>query len=160
MGTMAPRNAAAPSASPSFNVPFLTHGKTASLAAFKGQPIMLWQVATWCKSCAVGLQALARHEALIDGSRVKVVVLRDYKDAGYPGETMHKFTLAQAPTLLHDSHFVIGKDTKALFDVYNPHHYVDVYYLIKPDGHVAAVSSNPAITFNKIKRFVAADGHA
>lgn len=154
-GTMAPMNAPAPS-EPAGDAPFLAHGKQVNLQSFKGQPIMLWQVATWCGSCAVGLQTMAQKRAMIDASNLKVIVLRDYKNGGYPGEDMEKFVAANAPALLHDSHFIIGEDTEALFKLYNPHHYVDVYHLIGPDGHIAVISSAPSVTFDKIEKFIKA----
>jgi hypothetical protein len=157
-GTMAPMNAPSASNERAADAPFLAHGKTMNLRSFKGQPIMLWQVATWCGSCAVGLQTLAQHQALIDASSLKIIVLRDYKNGGYPGDDMEKFVVANAPALLHDPHFIIGEDTEALFNLYNPHHYIDVYHLIEPNGHIAVISSAPSATFDKIEQFIKAKG--
>jgi hypothetical protein len=154
--SMAPMNAPVPSQARAGDAPFLVHGKRTNLQSFKGQPIMLWQVATWCKSCAVGLQTMAQNQALIDASNLKIVVLRDYKNGGYPGDDMEKFVAANAPTLLHDPHFIIGEDTEELFNLYNPNHYIDVYHLIGSDGHVAAISSAPSVTFDKIEQFIKA----
>lgn len=154
---MAPRNGPAPHASAA-NAAFLSHGKR--LALYQGttaQPVMLWQVATWCGSCKVGLQALVQHQALIDASDLKVIILQDYRNGGYPGEDMEKFMAQNAPTLLHDSHFIIGDDTAALYKTYNPRHFVDVYYLITPSKRISVESSNPAITFAKIQRFIQAE---
>lgn len=156
--SMAPMNAPVPSQAHADDAPFLVHGKKMNLQSFKGQPIMLWQVATWCKSCAVGLQTMAQNQALIDASNLKVIVLRDYKNGGYPGDDMEKFVAANAPALLHDSHFIIGEDTEELFNRYNAHHYIDVYHLIEPDGHIAAISSAPSVTFDKIEQFIKAKG--
>lgn len=157
-GTMAPMNIRAPAGERAAEAPFLAHRRTLNLRAFKGQPVMLWQVATWCASCAVGLQTLAQHQALIDASNLEVIVLRDYQNGGYPGEDMEKFTVENAPALLHDSHFIIGEDTQALFNLYNPRHYVDIYYLIEPNGHIALTSSAPSMTFGKIEQFIKKEG--
>lgn len=138
--------------------PFLVHGSTMHLQSFEGQPVMLWQVATWCPSCAVGLQTLAQHQALIDASKLKVIILRDYQNGGYPGEDMEKFVAANAPALLHDSHFLIGEDTAALFKRYNPHHYVDIYYLIEPNGRIALTASAPSMSFDQIEQFIRKSG--
>lgn len=151
-GTMAPTNA--PLGERADAAPFLVHGKTMNLQSLKGQPVMLWQVATWCGSCAVGLQTLAQKRSLIDASDLKVIILRDYQDGGYPGTSMEEFTAENAPALLRDSHFIIGEDTQALFKLYNPHRYVDVYYLIDAKGHVALTSSAPSMTFAKIEQFI------
>src|SRR5579883_3282913 len=131
-GEMAPMNAPAPTNEYAADAPFLANGKTMNLQAFKGQPIMLWQVATWCKSCAAGLKTMA--------------------------ENLEKFVAANAPALLHDPHFIIGEDTEELFRRYNPHHYVDVYHLIGSNGQIVAISSVPSATFEKIKQFIKAEG--
>lgn len=157
-GTMAPMNA--PAHERAAAEPFLVHGKTMNLQSFKGQPVMLWQVATWCPSCAVGLQTLAQNQALIDASKLKVIILRDYQNGGYPGEDMEKFVAANAPALLHDSHFLIGEDTETLFKRYNPHHFVDVYYLIEPNGQVALTASAPSMSFDKIEQFIRKGGQS
>jgi len=150
----------APTAKPAKTIaadaPFLVHGDKTYLRSYKGQPIMLWQVATWCPSCRAGLQTLAQHKSLIDASHLKIIVLRDYQNGGYSGPDMATFVAQSAPTLLHDPHFVYGEDTEALFKLYNPHHYVDVYHLIGPDGDIALISSAPSATFDKIERFIKA----
>jgi thiol-disulfide isomerase/thioredoxin len=154
-GKMGPMNAPAPPASRlAADAPFLVHGDKVFLQSFKGQPIMVWQVTTWCPSCRAGLATMAQHKSLIDASNLKVIVLRDYKNGGYPGEDMEKFVAEAAPTLLHDPHFVFGEDTETLFKLYNPHHYIDVYQLIAPDGRIAVISSTPSATFGKIEQFI------
>jgi hypothetical protein len=155
-GAMAPTNA--PSGERAAAAPFLVQGKTMNLQSFKGQPVMLWQVATWCPSCAIGLQTLAQHQALIDASKLKVIILRDYQNGGYPGMDMEKFVAANAPALLHDSHFLIGEDTQALYKLYNPRHFIDVYYLIEPNGQVALTASAPSMSFDKIEQFIRKGG--
>jgi len=157
-GEMAPLNAPAPANASAVDAPFLVHGKTMNLQSFKGQPIMLWQVATWCKSCAAGLKTMAENLDLIHASNLKIIILRDYQNGGYPGEEMEKFVAANAPELLHDPHFIIGEDTEELFQRYNPHHYVDVYHLIGSDGRIVAISSAPSATFDKIAQFIKAEG--
>lgn len=159
-GTMAPMNGAAPANARAVDAPLLVAGKTVPLATFKGQPVMVWQVATWCGSCAVGLKTMAQNLALIDASHLKIIILRDYQNGGYPGESMEKFVAANAPALLHDPHIVIGEDTEAFFNQYNPHHYVDVYHLIGANGEIVAVSSAPSMTFDKIKQFITAEGNS
>lgn len=157
-GEMAPMNAPAPTNEYAADAPFLANGKTMNLQAFKGQPIMLWQVATWCKSCAAGLKTMAENLDLIHASNLKIIILRDYQNGGYPGEDMEKFVAANAPALLHDPHIIIGEDTEELFRRYNPHHYVDVYHLIGSNGQIVAISSVPSATFEKIKQFIKAEG--
>jgi thiol-disulfide isomerase/thioredoxin len=153
-GKMGPMSSPPPANQVAANAPFLVRGDKVDLQSFKGQPIMLWQITTWCPSCRAGLVMMAQHKSLIDGSKLKIIVLRDYKNGGYPGDDMKTFVEKAAPTLLQDPHFVFGEDTETLFKLYNPRHYIDVYQLIAPNGHIAVVSSTPSATFDKIEHFI------
>lgn len=153
-GTMGPTNTPAPHNMTAPDAPFGVDGKNVALKTYLGHPLVVWEVTTWCGSCKAGLKILEQHQAEIDKSDVTFLVLRDYKDGGYPGPSMHKFAKQVAPSLLNDPHFIIGSDTKALFDLYNPHHYVDVYQIIAPDGHIAVISSDIPVTFDKIANFI------
>ena len=154
MGKMGPTNAPTPQNMVAPNAPFTVDGKNVELKTYLGHPLVVWQVTTWCPSCKAGLKTFAQHQAEIDNSDITILVLRDYQNGGYPGPSMHQFVEQAASKLLNDPHFVIGDDTKALFDLYNPHKFVDVYQVIAPDGHVAVVSSTPSATFNKIDGFI------
>jgi thiol-disulfide isomerase/thioredoxin len=154
---MGPKDAPSPGDRTAPLVSFISHGKTISLGSYKGHPIMLWQVATWCGSCRAGLRVFAQNQAMIDKTNVRVIVLRNYKNGDYPGIGITKFATLAAPSLTHDPHFVFGDDTKALYTLYNPHHYVDVYDLIGKDRKITTVSSTPSATFGKIKAFIEAD---
>lgn len=156
-GKMGPTNASAPQGEVAPNATFTTvDGKIIALKGYAGHPVVVWQVTTWCPSCKAGLETFAHHESEIDKSDITVLVLRDYQNGGYPGPTMRKFAESVAPKLLHDPHFVFGEDTKALFDLYNPHKFIDVYQVIGADGHIALVSSTPSATFDKIQSFLKA----
>ena len=136
---------------------FMSNGKAIAMTTFKGHPVMLWQVATWCGSCRAGLQIFAENKALVDKSNLIVIVLRDYKNGGYPGISIADFAQQAAPSLMHDPHFVFGDDTQELYTLYNPKHFVDVYDLIGADGKIKTVSSAPSATFNKIRHFMTAE---
>ncbi|MGH7073455.1 MAG: TlpA family protein disulfide reductase [Stellaceae bacterium] len=153
-GKMGPTSAPAPRDTIAPDTQFHVGERLVDLKTYAGHKLMVWQVTTWCPSCRAGLATFADHQSLIDQSDVRVIVLRDYKNGGYPGVGIRKFAEEVAPKLLHDPHFVFGEDTKTLFDSYNPHHYVDVYQLITPDRHIAAASSTPSVTFDKIEAFI------
>lgn len=154
-GTMGPENPPVSSAKMAPNAPFLMQGHRVQLAAYRGQPLMIWEVATWCGSCKAGLKAFVHHDALIDKSNLKIIVLRDYKNGGYPGITIEKFAAQVAPALLKDPHFVFGDATKELATAYNPHHYVDIYQLIDARNQIVTTSSAPSVTFGRIEHFIA-----
>ncbi|WP_287799052.1 redoxin family protein [Acidiphilium sp.] len=152
-GVMGPKNPPASPGKPAPNASFLVQGNKVPLASYGGQPLMIWEVATWCGSCKAGLKAFAHHQALIDKSNLKVLVLRDYKNGGYPGITIRKFAGEVAPSLLKDPHFVFGDATKSLAAAYNPHHYVDIYQLIDAQRHIVTASAAPSVTFKRIEAF-------
>lgn len=150
LDTPAPTDRMAPAAS------FVSKGQTIAIASFKGHRVMLWQVATWCGSCRAGLQMFEAQKALVDKSDIRIIVLRDYKNGGYPGISITAFAKQAAPSLLHDPHFIFGDDTASLFALYNPQHYVDIYNLIDADGRIKVVSGSPSATFAKIQQFMTA----
>ncbi len=156
-GVMGPKSTPKPAGQMAPAASFVSNGQTIDLASFKGHPIMLWQVATWCGSCRAGLRTFAQEKALVDKSDITIIVLRDYKNGGYPGISIKEFAHQTAPGLLHDPHFIFGDDTKALFTLYNPQHYVDVYDLIGGDGMIKAVSSTPSASFDQIRHFITAE---
>lgn len=153
-GVMGPKNTSVRSGQKAVDAPFLSRGHTIRIGTYRGHPLMIWEVATWCGSCRAGLKAFADHQALIDKSDLKILVLRDYKNGGYPGITIRKFAKEVAPRLLGDPHFVFGNATQALATAYNPRHYVDIYQLVTQSGKIAAVSSTPSVTFKRIETFV------
>ena len=137
------------------DAPFTTvNGEVVQLDAYKGHPVIVWQVTTWCPRCDAGLRTFADHQAQIDRSDITVLVLRDYRNGGYPGPGMRDFAKSVAAPLLEDPHFVFGEDTKALFDRYNPRKFVDIYQVITADGRVRLTSSSPSATFGKIEAFL------
>ena len=137
------------------NAPFTTvDGKVVQLDAYKGHQVIVWQVTTWCPSCAAGLRTFAEHQAQVDHSNMTVLVLRDYDNGGYPGPGMREFAKSVAAPLLKDPHFVFGEDTKALFESYNPRKFVDIYQVIAADGRVRLASSSPSVTYGKIEGFL------
>jgi thiol-disulfide isomerase/thioredoxin len=153
-GKMGPTNVPAPQNMVAPNAPFTVDGQSSELKTYMGHPLVVWQVTTWCPSCRAGLETFAQHQAEIDKSDITILVLRDYQNGGYPGPGIRKFAEQVAPKLVNDPHFVFGEDTKALFDLYNPHHFIDVYQVVAPNGHVAVVSSTPSVTFDKIARSI------
>lgn len=156
-GTMGPENPPASSARTAPDAAFRSQGHLVELATYPGHKLMIWEVATWCGSCKAGLKALAHHQALIDKSHLKVIVLRDYKNGGYPGITIEKFAAQVAPTLLKDPHFVFGDATRELATAYDPHHYVDIYQLIDARNQIVTTSAAPSVTFGKIEHFMASN---
>ena len=133
---------------------FMQAGKPVAVKTYDGRKLMIWQVATWCSSCAAGLRILARHRAEIDAADARVLILRAYKNGGYPGIGIKAFARKAAPALLRDPHFIFGDDTKPLFVRTNPLHEVDFYQLVAANGRVVATDSAPSASWSTIAAFL------
>lgn len=135
-------------------VPYTTAGgRTLSTAQFKGHRTMLWLLSTWCGSCAAGLQAMADKAGPLEKSGLRVVILRNYQNGGYPGPAIRKFVDRVAPTLLQQPGWAFGDASPQLDYAYNHKHYPDIYFLIDANGRIQAVDGAPAATMDTILRF-------
>lgn len=127
-------------------------GRTLSTNSFKGRPTMLWLLSTWCGSCAAGLRAMAAKEPELERTGLRVVVLRNYKNGGYPGMSTGDFVkrvLSTPPP----KDWIFGQASRQLDKAYNAKHYPDIYFLIGRDGTVDAVDSAPSATIDRILAF-------
>lgn len=135
-------------------VPYATAGgRTLSTAQLKGHRTMLWLLSTWCGSCAAGLQAMADKADQLEKAGLRVVVLRNYQNGGYPGPDIRSFVDRVAPKLLKEPGWTFGEASPQLDYAYNRKHYPDIYFLIDASGRVQAVDGAPAATMDKILRF-------
>ena len=135
-------------------VPYVTFdGHALSTAQLKGHRAMLWLLSTWCGSCAAGLQAMADQAGKLEKTGLRVVILRNYQNGGYPGPDIRDFVNRVAPKLLKVPGWTLGEASMQLDHAYNRKHYPDIYFLIDADGRVQAVSGAPSATMDKILRF-------
>ena len=134
--------------------PFVTvGGHRRSTAGLQGHRTFLWLLSTWCGSCAAGLKAVAEHAGQLRNDGLRVVILRNYKDDGYPGPGIRAFFARAVPGFRAPSNWTLGQTSKQLDQSYNPRHYPDVYFLIDSGGDVRAVGSAPAATMGRILHF-------
>ncbi|MHB1543051.1 MAG: TlpA disulfide reductase family protein [Gammaproteobacteria bacterium] len=132
---------------------FLTHGQPVSLAAFHGQKVMLWLFSTWCPSCQAGLPLLARDERAFSAHHLRLIILENYQNGGYPGPALHSLMDRYARVAQHASNWTIGRATRGTAAVYNSQSYPDIFYLIRPDGRIVTVSSAPSAHLKTILDF-------
>ncbi|TAM24176.1 MAG: redoxin domain-containing protein [Candidimonas sp.] len=128
-------------------------GRTLSTAQFQGHRTMLWLLSTWCASCAAGLQAMADKADPLEKAGLRVVILRNYQNGGYPGSGIRSFVNRVAPTLLKEPGWTFGDAPPQLDYAYNHKHYPDIYFLIDANGRIQTVDGAPAATMDKILRF-------
>lgn len=148
LSAYASRSAQAPAAP--FNT---TSGQTLSTASLTGRPTLLWLMSTWCGSCAAGLQTLAQHAKGLQKAGLRVVVLRNYHNDGYPGMRIAAFTRKVLPHFKPPKNWILGQASRQLGQGYNAKHYPDVYFLIDAKGRIRAVDSAPSATFPRILAF-------
>lgn len=126
-------------------------GKTHTLAEYKGQKVMLWLFATWCPSCKAGMQALQANKGAL--GNLKIISVKTYGNAGYPGPTVKTFIESVSPKLLTEPAMAWGSLSEKATSVYNPKNYPDIYYLIDKNGIIRAISGSPSATLSTITQF-------
>ncbi len=132
---------------------FRSGTRVLNLRAWRGRKVLLWIFSTWCPSCRVGLRVLARKEPELRADRLNLVVLENHDDGGYGGPTLGTTVARYAPGLAAAPNWTFGHARRAFAGVYNPRSYPDIFYLIRPDGTIARVSSAPGAHLGAILRF-------
>lgn len=125
-------------------------GKTETLAAFRGRPLLVWLVTTWCPSCQAGTKTMAQHIAALAGDGVRVLEIENYHDFGQPGPSVSTFAKALAGSAFGNPDWTFGEASAALTHTYNPKAYLDIYYLIDAKGKISYVNSSPSSTMPQL----------
>lgn len=146
-------NNALAAASPAPDASYTVNGRMHTTAALRGRPTMLWLLSTWCGSCAAGVHALAVHADVLEQSGLQVVILRNYKNDGYPGPDIRAFVNRIAPGSAPGTDWSLGEASQELEKAYNPRGYPDIYFLMDAAGRIRVVSGAPGATMDKILRF-------
>lgn len=138
---------------PAFTFALLGSGSM-STAQLRGHAYVLWLMATWCSSCQGGTQAMAKHIAELDSRGVRVVQLEVANDLGYPGPPLGAFHAAVG-SAGNAPNWYWGQASPEQTNVLDPGGYPDIYYLVNPNGTIAAVNGAPAATWHEIDTFAA-----
>jgi len=125
-------------------------GRTETIASLRGHKTLLWFVATWCPSCQAGTQAVAGQAARLRAAGVQVVEVEDHADLGQPGPGIAAFGRQFAGAAYRDPDWTFGTASRALTGAYNPHGYLDVYFLLGSSGKVAYINAAPASTMSQL----------
>lgn len=125
-------------------------GATHKISSLRGQPTLVWFVATWCPSCQAGTQAMAAKMAAFSRMYVRVIELEDYADFGQPGPSMAAFGPRFAGAASHSPDWVFGTASRALTQAYNPKGYLDIYYLLNSSGRITYINSSPGSTMSQL----------
>ncbi len=129
------------------NEPFtFANGTQSNVSAYRGHEIVLWFVATWCSGCAQGNEVLNSSYSVLDRKGVKVIELELYKDLGYSGENIESFVESFAPQAYSSNEIIPAYASYNMTLVYDRQGYLDIYYLISPDGKIIYINSPMATT--------------
>lgn len=128
-------------------------GTTASVAALRGRPAMVWFVAGGCASCAASIPAVAAHLRAIRSAGVRVLTLGLFGDFA-PGAKgvaeLLSFGRAAADGPVPRPGWDWGMASAALSLAYDPSGTPDVYVLIGAHGHLRYRNSVPVSTMSAL----------
>ena len=130
---------------------FLSNGSYANLSAYKGHTVVLWFVATWCPSCAQGNEVINQNYEFFKKRGIKLVELELYKDLGYRGQPIIGFVNSYAPSAYSNGTIIPALAGYNMTAAYDPKGYLDIYYLISPNGTILYISGSPESTLSQLE---------
>ena len=135
----------------------LANGSTESLNNYKGEPLILWFVATWCSSCAQGNTAVANNLAFFKEHNVKILELEQYNDLGSPGMPISQFISEYGN---NNTYVTGGVASYNMTIAYNtpPTFQLDIYYLISPSGKILYVGEGIATGIGNLETAISKNG--
>ncbi|MGC8479423.1 MAG: redoxin domain-containing protein [Candidatus Micrarchaeia archaeon] len=138
------------------NIPItLTNGTSITLGDLRGKPVVLWLVTTWCSSCQEGEHILTSggYYSAIRSKGANIIIIELYNDLGQPGPSIQSFADqygngTQNPGLLYGI-----SNLNATYS-YDPKGYLEIYYIINPNGTIAASGAPLSTNLNGIVQSV------
>jgi thiol-disulfide isomerase/thioredoxin len=131
-------------------------GKLTRLASLRGTPTLVWFVATWCSSCQAGTQTIAQNITRLSSRHVRVVELELAGDLGQPGPTIVSFGQQFAGHEYSNPDWIWGVASSQMTQTYDPHAYLDIYYLLNAQGKIVYVNGSPSSTMGSLLQAVGA----
>jgi thiol-disulfide isomerase/thioredoxin len=125
-------------------------GKTETVASLRGKPTLLWLMTTWCSSCQASTHTLAQNLSRLEADGVRVVEVENFDDLGQSGPPLGEFAKVLAGSERTSRDWTFAEASPGLTHTYNPHSYLDIYYLLNAQGQVVYVNSTPASTMPQI----------
>jgi thiol-disulfide isomerase/thioredoxin len=130
---------------------YLTNGTTTSLSSFRGRTVLLWMVATWCPGCQETAPIVAsQYYSQLRGEGVTILTVEDYNDLGYPGPTVGQFASRYIGDGSNYPGWLFAGTSQSATFAYNPQADLDLWYLISPEGSVAAGGVNLGTSLQEV----------
>jgi len=118
---------------PDFRIDLL-NGSSTNLGSFRGHAVLLWFVTTWCSSCQLGAQELSSsYYKTLNSKGIVILTVELYNNLGQPGPSLGQFA-TQYGSGPGNRGWYYGTATQGVTFTYDPNAYLDVYYVIGPDG--------------------------
>ncbi len=129
----------------------LLNGTTENINNYKGRTILLWLMTTWCSSCAQSTAVIANNMTFFKNHNVTVFEIENYEDLEQSGLAIGPFINDYAHNSTGAKEINGGLSSKGLTFTYNPKGYLDIYYLIAPNGTIYYINGSPVVTINDLK---------
>ncbi|EQD36222.1 alkyl hydroperoxide reductase/ Thiol specific antioxidant/ Mal allergen, partial [mine drainage metagenome] len=113
----------------------------------RGDPLVLWWVATWCSSCTYSTQLFAQsYYSQYHSAGVTLLEIESYNDLGQSGPSLSSF--ASSNGYSGQAGWVFGTGSASGTSSYNPSGYLDYYYAINAQGTIVAEGADLAGSFS------------
>ncbi len=111
------------------------NGTTSRLSSYRGHPVVLWWIATWCTSCQDGTKLFAQnYYSQYHAAGVILLQVESYNNLGQPGPSLSSF--ASSYSYSSKSDWILGQGSQDGTSTYNPSAYLDYFYVISSQGVV------------------------
>lgn len=131
----------------------LVDGRSATLAAFRGRPALVWFVANGCASCAASIPAVARHLSAFAHANTRVLVLGisgAFGQGASARSQLVSFGRGAAGSAFAKPQWTWGVASAELTTAYDPGGVPDEYFLLDAAGRVVYQGSVPVSTMGAL----------
>jgi thiol-disulfide isomerase/thioredoxin len=133
---------------------FLANGSEVNINTYRGKPVLLWFVATWCSSCAQGNEVINQNYNFFKSHGITIVELELYKDLGYSGPPIADFVDSYALEAYSNGTVVPALAGYNMTAVYDLRGYLDIYYLLASNGTVLYINGSPSATLSQLEQAI------
>jgi hypothetical protein len=131
----------------------LIDGKSTTLSAFRGRPVLVWFVENGCASCAASIPVVAHHLPAFAHAHTRVLVLGVYGAFGQgkpAGRQLAGFGRSAAGPAFADAGWTWGVASAQLTTAYDPGGVPDEYFLLNGAGRTVYHGSVPVSTMGAL----------
>ncbi len=132
------------------------NGTTSSLSIYRGHPLVLWWITSWCTSCQDGTKVFAQnYYSQYRSAGVVLLQVESYNNLGQAGPDLNTF--ASSYGYSGQSGWVLSQGPQGATTTYNPSGYLDYYYVISSQGII--LGKNPDLPGSFGSALQQASGH-